>query len=302
MWMISFSQIHALEIFLVNSDHDEVWIQQIKYWQKSKLRLVEISVQFHFGAGLQCNKMIWNENSFYRSPIKLYWISLLICRTNWIMIKFANTLWIQNPPFPLSSYFFKTVPWSADRGESISLSPEDNNKDGWVEPLVGSSCTGWGYEVGSSFRGGQCMLFIDWEESIEGYGTSADWGFMVEYRRTGSALMNRVIGARWSCLCLLPLYLPPYPHVEPNLTTGSLLSHQSKLPSLVPCSPLIGWHRPSWIPIGCSPHVGSVWWLRAYLCEDWLQQMARPERCPECAGKMGKCMVGCMALNKSTKM
>ena len=54
-----------------SSDQVEVWIQQIKYWQKAKLRLVEIPVQFHLRAGLHCNKMIWNENSFYPDPINL---------------------------------------------------------------------------------------------------------------------------------------------------------------------------------------------------------------------------------------
>ena len=159
----------------------------------------------------------------------------------------------------------------------------------------------WGYysKVGCSFRGTSACFHRLLEERIEGMVHAFLNGgsrVMVEYGGTGSALMNRVIGARRSCQPPVAL------HVEPNLTTGSLLGHQSKLPSLVPCSPLIGWHRLSWLPIGCSPHVGPVWWLRAYLCEDWLQQMARPERCPESAGKMGKCMVGCMALNKSTKM
>ena len=114
-----------------------------------------------------------------------------------------------------------------------------------------------------------------------------------------SALMNRVIDARWR---FCAQHLLGSPHVESDLTTGSPTSHQSKLPSLVPRLALIGPHRSRWAPIGGWPHVGRVRWLRAYLCEDWLQQMARLERSPECAGKMGKCMVGCMALNKSTKM
>ena len=53
MWVNSFDQIHAS----VSTDQIEAWVQQIKYWQKVKLRLVEISVQFHLG-GLQCNAMI----------------------------------------------------------------------------------------------------------------------------------------------------------------------------------------------------------------------------------------------------
>ena len=44
--------------------------------------------------------------------------------------------------------------------------------------------------------------------------------------------MNRVIGARWSCLCLLPLYLPLSPRgAKPNHWLPTLPSIKATIPA-----------------------------------------------------------------------
>ena len=164
--------------------------------------------------------------------------------------------------------------------------------------LVGSSQAPQGIrrKVGRSFRGFAGARFhrqlAQWcgmvEQLIEGF-SRVESG-------TSSALMNRVIGARWSPQSLAPRgekpnhWLPPLTSIKATIPASRQASAWSTQIQLVS-----HWQL---------PHVGPTCSLGSYICvtTDCSKWYARPGRCPECAGKMGKCMVGCMALNKSTKM
>ena len=144
-------------------------------------------------------------------------------------------------------------------GKSISLSPEDNNKDGWVAPSldppkphrvldVKSAGASEGLLV-RAFTGSLLSGMVWWrcffEQLIEGF-SRVESG-------TSSALMNRVIGARWSPQSLAPR------GEKPNHWLPPLTSIKATIPASKPASawstqiqPVSHWQL---------PHVGpTCWW------------------------------------------
>ena len=170
------------------------------------------------------------------------------------MIKFAKAL-------PLSSYCFKTVAARWIEGKSISLSPEDNNKDGWVAPSLDPPKAPEGLtlrrKVGRSFRGFAGARFhrqlAQWYGMVEMFFSQLIEGFSRVESGTSSALMNRVIGARWSPQSLAPRgekpnhWLPPLTSIKATIPASRQASAWS-----TQIQPVSHWQL---------PHVGpTCWW------------------------------------------
>ena len=132
------------------------------------------------------------------------------------MIKFAKAL-------PLSSYCFKTVAARWIEGKSISLSPEDNNKDGWVAPSLDPPKPHRVLDVKSAGASEGLLVrfhrqLAQWYGMVEMFFEQLIEGFSRVESGTSSALMNRVIGARWSPQSLAPRGEKPN-HWLPRLTS-----------------------------------------------------------------------------------
>ena len=111
----------------------------------------------------------------------------------------------------------------------------------------------WGYysKVGCSFRGTSACFHRLLGERIEGMVHAFLNGgsrVMVEYGRTGSALMNRVIGARRCCLCSCQPtsscsprgakpnhWLPTLPSIKATIPGSLLPSHWLAQTQLASC-------------------------------------------------------------------